>query len=131
MGFKQPQRKAHISFEDGDYAGLELTLSLDEPIGRFMAVERMVASGNTRLEEVCAMFQALVLEWNLEDESGPIPLTREGVERLTLTTILVILSKWMEAQTGPDLPLGARSSNGSGSGVASMPMETLSSSPGT
>lgn len=131
MGFKQPQRKAHVVFEDGDYAGLELTLSLDEPIGRFLAVERMVASGNTRLEEIGEMLSALILDWNLEDDQGSVPITKEGIERLSVGTIIVILTKWMEVQTGPPVPLGAQLNNGSGLEVASIPMESLSPGPGS
>lgn len=119
MAFKQPKRTARVVFEVGDYAGFELVVSIDEPIGRFLQVQRMVDAGTTSLEQLCEMLAALVQEWNLEDEGGPVPVSPEGFERLSIGTILVILTKWMEVQTSPEIPLGQPSRNGATSLVPS------------
>ena len=127
MTFKVPRREARVVFEDGDYAGAEARLHLDQRMGDFLALQRAAVEGET--ETLCHFLADALIDWNLADDEGAIPADYEGVLRLPPLLITAIIAKWLEAQTSVAAPLGGGSINGAGSGAASMPMVSLPASP--
>ena len=91
--------------------------------------EEVVDGVGTSTSMVDAFLEHLV-EWNVEDADGaPIPATREGLARVSSRLGKHIITTWWDFVSGEiPAPLGAGSSSGEPSLVASLPMEPLSPS---
>ena len=71
-------------------------------------------------------FADALVEWNLEDHKGnPVPATKAGVYRQEFPFLMQIIAAWTECMGGVDENLEPRSTGGSRSEVALIPMETL------
>ena len=80
--FKFSQRTALLVFEDEEYAGAEVRVRLDFPIGEFIAIQRLQSDPDSA-EQLCRFLASILIDWNLEDEQGDIPATYEGVLRIS------------------------------------------------
>ncbi len=113
-GFKLPERTARIDFSQSDYAGAEVYVTLKIKIGTFREWEQIRADAD--IDSVADIILTLVKSWNLEDEDGPIPLTRDGIDRIDdLAFLLAIMDGWRGAIAGVtevEADLKAPSSNG-------------------
>lgn len=75
-------------------------------------------------------FAGALVSWNLLDDEGvPVPATVEGIRGQDIDFINEIIKAWMERVAGISDPLGRRSTAGSRSLEALIPMETLSPNP--
>lgn len=98
-GFKLPERTARIDFSQSDYAGAEVHVTLKIKIGTFREWEQIRADAD--IDSVADIILTLVKSWNLEDEDGPIPLTRDGIDRIDdLAFLLAIMDGWRGAIAG-------------------------------
>lgn len=129
-GYKIPRRTALLTFDGGDYAGAEVRVRLDEPIGHFIEVIEKLNSGD--FGSCCDGLVGILDSWNLERDDGtPIPATREGINELPLAFIIDILRHWITAQVQPSAPLVAPSRNGAQPPAPPVPMVALSGNPGS
>ena len=109
MGFRLPLRTARLVFE-GDFAGAEVRIRLDQPLGALLQAQRLQSAQD--IEGLCEFLAGLVLEWNLEDDAGPLPATAAGLLRCTTVFVNLLIDEWLKAQTGVPAPLGGNSLNG-------------------
>jgi hypothetical protein len=70
-----------------------------------------------------AIFASVLVEWNLEVDGQPVPLTAEGLTSVEDTVLLPILQAWMEARR-PTAPLEQPSTPGVTESVPPQPAET-------
>lgn len=147
MGFREKETVYALTFE-GDYEGLIVKVT-DATTGEQQKLER--AAGDLapligkRTEEISPAeisaavasstsmvdaFLVHLVEWNVEDAAGaPIPATPEGLTRVSSRLGRHIITTWWNFVSGEiSAPLGAGSSSGEPSLVASLPMEPLSPS---
>lgn len=128
MGFKVG-RVFTLDFADTDAAGAVVKVR-SIPIGELMSF-----TGMTRQREAEELAKYLV-EWNLEDDNGPLPLTAEGVLSLEEPFMDFIYVEWLRATRGISVPFAKRSAGGGRSPTEDEPapfiqMEPLSDSPPT
>lgn len=110
--FKFKQRVARLVFEDEDYAGAEVRVQLDFPIGEFMAIQRLQSDPDST-EALCRFVASILVDWNLEDEKGALPADYEGVLRVPPLFIRRLSEELVKALTEPPAPLGQLSPVGS------------------
>mgnify|MGYP001563947274 CR=1 FL=1 len=128
MGFQLPRRTAKLVFE-GDYAGAEVVVKLDVPLGAVLwfldqqdAADSMPegAAQSAALWRLRQQFVELFLDsWNLLDNGAPIPATVKGLEAVTPVFIGLLIGKWSEVVASPPAPLGGQSVDGNTSGKRS------------
>lgn len=130
MGFKRNPKIYRLKWEDGDYAGLEVSIrSLN--MGQLLeAKSGKSANGKDGLEGTVELLADRILDWNLEDEETgeAVPATLDAMKSEDDDLILDIINRWMEAVSGVPAPLDATSPSGEISQVASIPTEPLSES---
>jgi hypothetical protein len=123
VGFKVG-RVFELDFTDTDAAGAVVKVR-SVSIGRLAEVP----DKTTHVQDAEFLAEHLV-EWNLEDAGGPVPLTVKGLLSLELPFFWLIYGEWMKATRGVSAPFDRRSSGGGSPPVAdepapSIPMETL------
>lgn len=84
----------------------------------------------TTFERDAELLAEHIVEWNFENEQGPIPVTPAGLLSLEEPLFLLLLREWMKATRGITAPFDRRSSDGGSPPTAdeaapSIPMETL------
>ena len=77
------------------------------------------------LDEELQIIADHIIEWNLEDENGPIPATVEGLKQLEIPVRDLIYVEWQKATKGITAPLDHRSSDGEKSGTPEIPQEVM------
>jgi len=121
--FKFHQRTAKLIFEDEDYAGAEVRVSLDFPIGDFLTLQRLQADPNS-IEQLCKFIAGLLVDWNLEDAKGvAIPVTYEGVLQVPPLFVRRLCEELVKALSEPTVPLVKESPDGSQSEEPSTPQQ--------
>lgn len=115
MGFVLPERLTTIVFDDGDYAGAEATVRLPKNAGLVWRVTGLLdkPSGETaeelreRANEIYSLLVTdIVVEWNVEDHKGPVPLTPEAVAAVDAAFLGELLHLWTRASTETSPPKG-------------------------
>ena len=102
MGYKLVPRTAVLVFEN-EHEGAEVRATLDHPLGMFIQAQKLQESQD--LEGLCRFVANILVDWNLEDEEGPLPITYEGVLRSYPAFINALITEWMKAQVNPTAPL--------------------------
>ena len=130
-GFRIPARTARLVFE-GDYAGAEVVVRLDLPIGQVLSFLDQSLSAEDGQTPATAKANLILLQrfaatalisWNLENDEGqPIPATAEGILQVPVVFAQLLLAKWAEAISNPPDPLAGVSANGSTSGPRTVEM---------
>lgn len=126
MGFKRPKRLALVKVQDGEFAGLELTLNMSVSMRAFIDFQNgrfgALATMDTQ-EEAMNWWVTDVLEnWNLEEDDGtPIEPNLEGFYSLDPALALEILDRWRKQVTEADVPLASPSPSGTPSRGQSTP----------
>ncbi len=137
MGFTPKRKHYRLVFADPDMQGLVVEAT-SPPMGVFIDGASLAdldsddAQSAGRLKEVDALFShfaAALMSWNLEDEEGAsIPATKAGLYTQDIDFVLAVIRAWVQVTTSVAAPLSDGSSAGGPSLVASIPMETLSTS---
>lgn len=126
MAYKYEPRRLRIEFED--MAGLVVKarpLTLDELLAA-VRLETATSTGQPdEIEELVDRFIDTVSEWSLEDDDGPVPLTRDAIGRLDHGFFKSVMRGWMRAVTEVPDPLDERSASGVTSPEVSLPMDPL------
>jgi len=120
--FKFKQRTARLIFEDEEYAGAEVRVQLDFPIGEFMLIQRLQSDPDS-VEQLCQFIASVLIDWNLEDAKGPIPATYEGVLRIPPLFTRRLCEELVKALTAPAAPLVPPSPAGKLSEEPSIPQQ--------
>lgn len=132
MGKRRDPKKYRLTFGDGDYEGLSLTL-------RSITIRQMQALRSSEdetesgaLHRMCTLIAEHLVEWDREDESGQLlPATMESLLDEEPELISLIVSEWTQAIAGAPAPLESDSSGGVISPVESLltevPSESLAS----
>ncbi len=109
MGFN-PFTAVKFTFEGSRFAGAEITMNLDIPLGDVIGYP---TEPKTKLADQWQWFQAhALISWNLEDRKGePIPI-EAPVEKLPRALISLVMQKWFEAVVDTSTPLEALSRGG-------------------
>lgn len=132
MGYKPPRKVFKLDFASTEYEGLEVTL-------RGLSTAQyldLVGSKDTADEDdsvlplaVLELMAERLVDWNIEDDDGPVAPTLENLKAQDLALNLAIVQAWTTALGGVSDPLPNGSPSGGPSQVASIPTETLSPSP--
>ena len=109
MGYKFEPRVAKLIFDD--YAGAEVRVTLDRPLGLLIEAQKLQLEQN--IEGLCHFVVGILVDWNLEDEKGPIPPTYKGMLRVYPAFVNALITAWRDAQIGVPVPLEETSSAGS------------------
>lgn len=122
-----------LVFEDPQFEGLEITTrstSMDGLMGiaglADMVDGKFTASDLAELRPLFERFVSCVVEWNLEDDGVPVPVTTEALLEQDTDFVMATVMAWTEAITGVPAPLGETSNGGGQSLAGSIPMEPLS-----
>ena len=102
MGYKLVPRTALLVFEN-EHEGAEVKVMLDHPLGMFIEAQKLQESQD--IEGLCRFVANILVDWNLEDDDGPIPTDYEGVLRTYPAFINALITEWMKAQVSPAAPL--------------------------
>ncbi|MFD8805559.1 hypothetical protein [Streptomyces sp. NPDC059597] len=126
MGYKRNPKIYKLTWQDGEYAGLEVSV-------RTMSMGQLVDSqsgkGASGIEGTVELLAERIVGWNLEDEAGqPVPPTLAAMREEDDDLIIAIIAKWREAVAGVEPPLPQSSPAGEPSPVESIPMAPLSGS---
>ncbi len=136
-GFQPPRKTYVLDFEGTDLDGLTVK-ARGASLGQFLALGQLAedadqaegaAGESAAISAMLALFDELLVEWNLDDENGVrIPATAEGMATLDPSQVMAIIGAWQRAVAAVPVPLKDASTGGSPSVVRSMPMEPLSPS---
>lgn len=134
MGFKIDDDQYRLTFGDGTrlngahivIGGLTLgELRLMERSG---GTEITPAEAEARIEKQQQIVASRLIEWDLEDRDGPLPMTVDGLNRLGLAHWAELVQAWLTALTSVPDAVGKASSDGTSPLEVSIPMETLPTS---
>jgi hypothetical protein len=127
MGFR-PKRKIYkLDFSGTDYEGLEVSMR-GPTVGEELEMESLQGQEGAG-REVFRLMTGLLVEWNVEDEQGPVPTTFDGVCTQDSAMITAILNATREAASGVPDPLPSSSLSGEPSLVESVPTAAMSDLP--
>lgn len=99
MGFRLPEKTVRLVFEGTEYAGAEVRLRANMPVGLYLDAAAAKASGD--LETVLRFLADALIDWNLEDHDGPLPVGMDGLRKLgDLEFLMLLLREWDRAVQG-------------------------------
>jgi len=140
-GYKRERKVYRLTFEDPDLAGFEITvrglssagfLRLTKAAAAAQGIDpanmKDVAGAVVPVGDMFTMLAENTLEWNLEDDDGPVPVTVAAVLDQDFEFVMRIVDAWMTAVGGVAPPLPASSNGGGRFPEASIPMVPLSPS---
>ncbi|MEW2420436.1 hypothetical protein AB0911_07820 [Streptomyces nigra] len=127
MGYK-PKRKIYsLDFAGTEHEGLEVRMR-GLTVGEELELDDLRGKdGGGR--KVFELMTGLLIDWNVEDDHGPVPATFDGVCTQDSKFILDILTALQEAASGVPDPLPQTSPSGETSPAPHIPMAPLSPSP--
>lgn len=115
MGFVLPERLTTLVFDEGDYAGAEVTVRLPKNAGIVWRVTGLLErpdneTRDEQRERATAIYaliaDEIVTDWNIEDHRGPVPLTADAVSCVDAAFLGELLHLWVRASTEPSPPKG-------------------------
>ena len=158
MGFVYDDQQYRLTFADGRYAGLKVTMTgltvgelldtMDNSAGLEIAglanmSHRDIAANAPAIaakfrelhESTTGQYIALanhLVSWNVETKDGePVPPTYKGILTQSAHFVKDIITAWRTGITGVDSPLDPPSNDGEPSPELSLPMEPLSPNQGS
>jgi hypothetical protein len=128
MGFKPPRKIYNLDFAGTEYDGAHVRMR-GVTVGEEMHINELRANNDRgAVQELFKAVVGLLVDWDIEDDNGPVPTTFEGVSSQDSTFIGAVLNAFFAAASGVPAPLPEGSHSGEPSLVASIPTETLSES---
>lgn len=134
MGYV-PKRKIYtLDFAGTDFDGLEVRvrgLTTGELLDAMEKQGEAAADADSQaFRELLDLMADRIVSWNVETEDGqPVPASLDALKAQDPDFNLAIVNAWTTAISGVPAPLDGDSPSGDPSLEASIPMETLSSSP--
>lgn len=140
MAYKRERKRYNLVFADPDMRGLEVKAK-STSMGEFLEINKlsmqllespdMTKQDIATLHELFERFSTVLVSWNLEDEDGPVATTKDGLLTQDPEFVMEIISAWIDAVNGVDAELGKDSTSTPQFPEVSIPMDTLSTSPGS
>lgn len=132
MAGYRPKRKIYdLDFSDHpdpDMHGLRVKLRAVDT-GQALGLEAaMEEGGDGGIMATLTILAGQLIEWNIEDDDGPVPVSLDAVMAQELDFNMTIVNAWREAIAGVSAPLDSDSPDGGPSLEASIPMEVPSES---
>lgn len=129
MGCRRNPKLYKLTFADGDYEGLEVTMR-SVSIGEMRSLQGGgEESGRDHFDRMADLVASHMVAWNREDEDGqPLPPTMESLEDEEPSLVNLLIERWTEAVAGVSAPLEQPSNSGDSAPEVSIPMEALSPS---
>lgn len=144
-GYKREARVYQLNFDGTEFEGLVVkaksisTAKLMQLMK--LAVRFSEENGGTKRQFGSEDFEAIeglldgfgeaLVDWNLEDDDGPVPATREGLGKQDFDFAFGIIMPWLNAVGAVSPDLGKDSTSGPQFPEASLPMAPLSPNPGS
>ena len=133
MGYVRKRKVFVLTFEDPEYAGLEVratSTSLGNLLG--MVDLTQISTRGFRPEDITSindlfeLFSNCLVSWNLEQEDGtPVPCTLAGLRDQDMDFALELIMAWMDGVVSTPAPLPGKSNSGELLEVPSLTMEPL------
>jgi hypothetical protein len=126
VGFKPPRKIYTLDFTGTEYDGAHVRMR-GTTFGEQVHLEDLRASEDPNSgRELFDALTELLIDWDIEDDNGPVPATLDGVHAQPFGFVVAIMNAFQTAATGVSAPLEPSSTDGELSAVASIPMEPLS-----
>jgi hypothetical protein len=121
-----------LQFEDPDFTGVEVRV-YSAPLRLVLELSGQAEAaraneGIDRTGQLIDEFIKRLESWNIENDEGDVPPTRDGLLSLDLSDAYYILVSWFDAMMSVSRNLGKGSTSGKPSPEASIPMEAMSES---
>lgn len=117
MGFRVG-RTFHLEFDHPLLKGARVSM-------RSMSVGALIEFLECDIKREMQMIADHLITWDLEDETGALPATLEGLMRLEEPVKSLIIRSWLKVTREVPAPLEQASASGEPLEVPSMEMETL------
>lgn len=123
--FVPKKRVAVVKVDSGDYAGLEIKLSLSVSMGDFIDFQKNrfgpKSDIDTQQEAMRWFAEEVIDSWNYApaEDSDPFEVNYDNFVTLEPALTLSIMNRWREVITDIETPLGLESSDGSPSAEVS------------
>jgi len=122
-----------LRFEDPDWEGIEVKIRSTSMRAILELQEQTDAArkggGLKEISDLIDRFCDKLESWNIEDDDGAIPPTRNGLLSLDFPDAVYLILSWVDAMTAIEPSLGKDSTSGEPSPEVQLPMEPLSTSP--
>ena len=142
MGYKPHRTLYELTFEDPDFAGLEVVtkrISVDGLMGFISMFEEFQETDRAKLTEaevvgkltgIFARFVKVLVRWNVEDDDDqPVPPTVEGLQSLDIDFVMAVIESWITGMVQAPPPLPGTSPSGGTSPEALLATASKSRSP--
>lgn len=123
MGFEKKHRIYDLDFTGTGLEGLTLkargmTMREALDVGATFDVlneikEKVTEEQKVRIHEALDFFASRIVEWDLEEDGVPVPVSGGALLDLDLTDTMLALAAWQDAVTDVPAPLEQRSNAGS------------------
>ena len=126
--FEEPAETIRLVFEDPAYAGAEVVCNAQAEMGTYFELARLAESETSEDSEraLRKFAEAVLVEWNVSKGGELLPANADGLMRLSPKFATLIMTSWLKAVATVPAPLASESNAGSTTGLASIPMVTLS-----
>jgi len=111
MGYRRESRRITLDFADPEFNGLEV-VTRSVPLGTFLAMLDSSSDSAKTAQLFQDFAENALIEWNLEDDNGPVPPTLAGMKAQDTDFMLSIVKAWLDAIGTASAPLVGASSNG-------------------
>lgn len=133
MGYRSSRDVYKLVWPEGhDLHGLEIR-ARSCPIGEMFELNRLsqkLTGGKPDMDaftRVLDIFAKAIVRWNLEDDNGgAVPPGRAGLNELSTTELIAVVTAWAQTITQVSTPLGRRSTP---TGIPEIPMEPSTGAP--
>lgn len=96
MGYRIPRKVLRIEFDGTDYDGAEVVLSLNASVRSYLEFQEDRSKMTDRA--LLEFIGERLVEWNLEDDEGPLPADVDGVLRLDdVSFVMALFEQWQKA----------------------------------
>jgi hypothetical protein len=123
--FTLPERLTTLVIDEGEYAGVEAVVRLAGKLGPYWAVKRLMRRDpdeiatemDARLQELYELAaRDILVSWNVNDHTGPVPVTADGLARVDAGLVGQLIGLWGITTEQVPPPLGPPSPDGAPSG---------------
>lgn len=128
MGYRPKKKIYNLVFDDPEMQGLEVKIK-GLNTGQMLALDKASDdAGEEAILTMLALYAEQIIEWNVEDDDGPVAPTLEAIHEQDLDFNMAVINAWKRAVAGVPAPLESSSPVGAPSLEASIPMDVPSES---
>ncbi|MFE4716863.1 hypothetical protein ACFRLW_10480 [Streptomyces sp. NPDC056728] len=128
MGYRPKKKIYNLVFDDPEMEGLEVKIK-GLNTGQMLSLDQATDDGGEEaILTMLALYAEQLIEWNVEDDDGPVSPTLEAIHEQDLDFNMAVINAWKAAVAGVPAPLESSSPDGVPSLEASIPMDVRSES---